>query len=88
MMRRPYFDGPRNSLTNIIVARAVAGENNQLSYVTHDQKLRLNPNKDHLTPGEGLSQPCKACGKRGADVRPDFNWNANGLSARQKCCAV
>jgi hypothetical protein len=18
---------------------------------------------------------CKACGKRGADVRPDFNWN-------------
>jgi hypothetical protein len=21
---------------------------------------------------------CKACGKRGADVRPDFNWNAMG----------
>ena len=21
---------------------------------------------------------CKACGKRGADVRPDFNWNARG----------
>jgi hypothetical protein len=19
---------------------------------------------------------CSACGKRGADVRPDFNWNA------------
>jgi hypothetical protein len=21
---------------------------------------------------------CKACGKRGADVRPNFNWNARG----------
>ena len=21
---------------------------------------------------------CTACGKRGADVRPDFNWNAQG----------
>jgi hypothetical protein len=21
---------------------------------------------------------CKGCGKRGADVRPDFNWNAGG----------
>jgi hypothetical protein len=22
---------------------------------------------------------CTACGKRGADVRPDFNWNRMGL---------
>ena len=21
---------------------------------------------------------CTACGKRGADVRPDFNWNVTG----------
>ena len=21
---------------------------------------------------------CQACGKRGADIRPDFNWNATG----------
>jgi hypothetical protein len=21
---------------------------------------------------------CQACGKKGADVRPDFNWNARG----------
>jgi hypothetical protein len=21
---------------------------------------------------------CKACGKRGADVRPNFNWNIHG----------
>ena len=21
---------------------------------------------------------CRACGKRGADVRPNFNWNARG----------
>jgi hypothetical protein len=20
-------------------------------------------------------RPCRACGERGADVRPDFNWN-------------
>jgi hypothetical protein len=30
-----------------------------------------------------VSPPSKACGKRGANVRPDFNWNkkpvANGL---------
>src|ERR1700739_1533738 len=24
---------------------------------------------------------CKACGKRGADVRPDFNWNENPVAA-------
>jgi len=23
---------------------------------------------------------CKACGKRGADVRPDFNWNKQPLA--------
>ena len=24
---------------------------------------------------------CKACGKRSADVRPDFNWNENPVAA-------
>ena len=24
---------------------------------------------------------CKACGKRGADVRPDFNWNRKVVAA-------
>jgi hypothetical protein len=24
---------------------------------------------------------CKACGKRGADVRPDFNWGKTPVSA-------
>jgi hypothetical protein len=24
---------------------------------------------------------CKACGKRGADVRPDFNWNKLPMAA-------
>ena len=24
---------------------------------------------------------CKACGKRGADVRPDFNWNKKPVVA-------
>ncbi len=24
---------------------------------------------------------CKACGKRGADVRPDFNWNKTPIHA-------
>ena len=24
---------------------------------------------------------CKACGKKGADVRPDFNWNENPVAA-------
>jgi len=23
---------------------------------------------------------CRACGKRGADVRPDFNWNRKQVS--------
>jgi hypothetical protein len=23
---------------------------------------------------------CKACGKRGADVRPDFNWNGKPVN--------
>jgi hypothetical protein len=29
--------------------------------------LRLSDIEDRFT--------CTACGKRGADVRPDFNWN-------------
>ena len=24
---------------------------------------------------------CKACGKRGADIRPDFNWNRKVVAA-------
>jgi hypothetical protein len=24
---------------------------------------------------------CKACGKKGADVRPDFNWNKRAVAA-------
>jgi len=24
---------------------------------------------------------CRACGKRGADVRPDFNWNKRPVGA-------
>jgi hypothetical protein len=24
---------------------------------------------------------CKGCGKRGADVRPDFNWNKKPVAA-------
>jgi hypothetical protein len=24
---------------------------------------------------------CRACGKRGADVRPDFNWNKKSVGA-------
>jgi len=24
---------------------------------------------------------CKACGKRGADLRPDFNWNSKPVAA-------
>jgi hypothetical protein len=28
---------------------------------------------------------CKACGKRGADVRPDFHWNGKPGSA-MGCC--
>ena len=26
---------------------------------------------------------CRVCGKRGADVRPDFNWNKKQASARR-----
>ena len=31
---------------------------------------------------------CKACGKRGADVRPNFNWNARGPAGRMGYRAV
>jgi len=24
---------------------------------------------------------CKACGKKGADIRPDFNWNKKAVAA-------
>ena len=34
---------------------------------------------------------CKACGKKGADVRPDFNWNKQPVAAmgyRQTTCSA
>jgi hypothetical protein len=34
--------------------------------------LRLSDIEDRFT--------CTACGKRGADVRPDFNWNRQPVS--------
>ena len=34
--------------------------------------LRLSDIEDRFT--------CTACGKRGADVRPDFNWNRKQIS--------
>ena len=30
---------------------------------------------------------CTACGKRGADVRPDFNWNSVGLPPGGVSCS-
>jgi hypothetical protein len=35
--------------------------------------LRLSDIEDRFT--------CSACGKRGADVRPDFNWNKTPVRA-------
>jgi hypothetical protein len=35
--------------------------------------LRLSDIEDRFT--------CSACGKRGADVRPDFNWNRTPVAA-------
>jgi hypothetical protein len=36
---------------------------------------------DRRTPPVGHRAPvCQACGKRGADVRPDFNWNRQPAS--------
>jgi hypothetical protein len=28
-----------------------------------------------MSAADSRSFICQACGKRGADVRPDFNWN-------------
>jgi hypothetical protein len=32
---------------------------------------------DHVRLSDANRFVCKACGKRGADVRPDFNWDRN-----------
>jgi hypothetical protein len=34
--------------------------------------LRLSDIEDHFT--------CSACGKRGADIRPDFNWDRTAVA--------
>jgi len=39
--------------------------------------------RDDLRPSDIESRfVCTACGKRGADVRPDFNWNSVGAAPR------
>jgi hypothetical protein len=49
--------------------------------VTADQwpdDLRLSDIEDRFT--------CTACGKRGPDVRPDFNWTGDQLESQIKVC--
>ena len=39
-----------------------------------DQPLQRKSNHEDASPGSA-SRVCNACAKRGADIRPDFNWN-------------
>jgi hypothetical protein len=36
-----------------------------------------------ITFGEMRESGCSACGKRGADIRPDFHWDKPGAKAAQ-----
>ena len=43
---------------------------------SHSIAVSANQWPDDLRPSDiELRFLCEACGKRGADVRPDFNWN-------------
>jgi hypothetical protein len=37
---------------------------------------------------QGLRFVCSACGKRGADVRPDFNWDKTPVKAMGYLCSA
>jgi hypothetical protein len=46
---------------------------------SHSIAISADPWPDHVRLSD--LEPrfvCAACGKRGADVRPNFNWNARG----------
>jgi len=37
-----------------------------------------------LLLGLPVQPSCRACGKRGADVRPDFSWNAKPVGGAKR----
>src|ERR1700736_4172962 len=49
---------------------------------SHSTAISANQWPDHVRLSDLEARfVCKACGKRGADVRPDFNWNENPVAA-------
>ena len=49
---------------------------------SHSRAISADQWPDHVRLSDLEARfVCKACGKRGADVRPDFNWNENPVAA-------
>jgi hypothetical protein len=49
---------------------------------SHSTAISADQWPDHVRLSDLESRfVCKACGKRGADVRPDFNWNKKPVGA-------
>jgi hypothetical protein len=62
-----------------------AGVRGVLIYCSDYKCSHSTPSADQRSDHVRLSDlearfVCKACGKREADVRPDFNWNENSVS--------
>ena len=59
-----------------VAARGHSRGNPCTSRPTHVPAVRLDTWPDDVRLSDIEAQfVCGACGKRGADVRPDFNWN-------------
>jgi hypothetical protein len=65
-----------------------AGVRGLLIYCSDYKCLSPSAQTDGLITSGSLEARfvCKACGKRGADVRPDFNWNKQPVAAMGYLC--
>jgi hypothetical protein len=51
-------------------------------HCSHSIAISADPWPDHVRLSDLEPRfTCKACGKKGADVRPDFHWNGKSVPA-------
>jgi hypothetical protein len=51
-------------------------------HCSHSIAISADPWPDHVRLSDLEPRlTCKACGKKGADVRPDFHWNGESVPA-------
>jgi len=69
---------PRTFASLSVNSKVIIGLSRVRTFLPDSMRAYLGCERDWITETEG---DCGACGKRGADVRPDFNWDKKQVRA-------